>query len=158
MDLKLFYAFILTLMPISELRVGLPLAISYGLENNIPIWIIFLNIIFLNILLIFIIFYFLDKIHCYFMNLKFYEKLFNKNVLRLRGRLNKIKNHSKGEFIAIALFVAIPLPGTGAWTGCLLAWLLGLNRKKSVLAISLGVLIAGVLILLGTLGFVNFIK
>ena len=50
------------------------------------------------------------------------------------------------------LFVAVPLPGTGAWSGCLVSWLLGLDRKKSILAISLGVIIAGLIILFASLG------
>ena len=59
--------------------------------------------------------------------------------------------------MALVLFVAVPLPGTGAWTGCLLSWLLDLDRKKSILAISIGVLIAGLFILFGTLGFLNLL-
>ena len=51
-------------------------------------------------------------------------------------------------FLALTLFVGIPLPGTGAWTGCLIAWILGLNRKKSVLSITLGVVIASILVIL----------
>jgi uncharacterized membrane protein len=158
MDLRLFYSFILTIMPISELRGGLPLAIIYSLEKNIPIWLVFSNIILLNILLIFFIFYFLDKIHGGLMNFVFYRNLFKKYVLRFQNRLNKIKGHSKGEFVALLFFVAIPLPGTGAWSGCLAAWLLGLERKKSILAISLGVLIAGIFILLASLGFIGLLS
>lgn len=153
--MKLIYAFLLTLVPIIELRGGLPLAIIYASENQIPIWLVFINIILLNILLIFFIFYFLDKLHKYFMKIKNYEKLFNKYIIKTQKRINKIKNHKRGEFIALLLFVSIPLPGTGAWSGCLIAWLLGLDRKKSILAISSGVFIAGLIILLISLGFLN---
>ena len=58
-------------------------------------------------------------------------------------------------FLALVLFVAVPLPGTGAWTGCLASWLLGLERKKSILAIACGVLIAGIYVLLGTMGIIG---
>ena len=113
MDLRLIYAIILTIMPVTELRVGLPLAITYAIENNIPISLIFILILLINLLVIFFIFHFLDN------------------------------------------FVAVPLPGTGAWTGCLLSWLLGLDRKKSILSICIGVIIASILVLFGTLGFIS---
>jgi len=77
-------------------------------------------------------------------------KRFQKKVDKFEKRYESI------GFLALVLFVGIPLPGTGAWTGCLVSWILGLNRKKSIFAISLGVLIAGVLILLGTLGFISW--
>lgn len=157
MDLRIIYALILTVMPVTELRVGLPLALVYALENNIPIYLVFPLIILLNILVIFFIFYFLDNLHNLFMKNNFYRKIFNSYMKRFQKKIDKfeIKYKSTG-FFALVLFVGIPLPGTGAWTGCLVSWILGLNRKKSILAISLGVLIAGVLILLGTLGFISW--
>ena len=51
------------------------------------------------------------------------------------------------------LLVAVPLPGTGAWTGALIAWVLKLNRLKSFIAISAGIIIAGILVLSASLGF-----
>lgn len=153
---KLIYAILLTLMPITELRIGLPLAISYAIENNIPIFLVFILIISLNILLIFFVFYFLDRIHSYFMRARFYKKLFQRFLKRFQKKVDKFEEkHGKTGFWALALLVAVPLPGTGAWSGCLLAWILGLNRKRSILAISFGVIIAGIIILLGTLGFVK---
>jgi uncharacterized membrane protein len=156
MTQKLIYAILLTLMPITELRVGLPLAISYALEENIPIFLIFILILFVNILLIFFIFYFLDKIHSLLMKTRFYKKMFNKFLKRFQKRVDKFEEkHQKKGFWGLVLFVAVPLPGTGAWSGCLLSWILDLNRKKSILAISIGITIAGIIILLGSLGFVK---
>lgn len=145
-------------MPLSELKIGLPLAISYSLQNDIPIWITFLDIVLLNILLVFFIFYFLDKLHNIFMKINLYKKAFNRYVLGIRKKLDKIENHSRGKFAALLLFVASPLPGTGAWSGCLISWLLGMERKKSIWVISVGVLTTGALILLGTLGFFNLLN
>ena len=156
MDLKLIYALILTIMPVTELRVGLPIAIVYAIEHNIPIMLIFPLIVLLNILVIFFVFYFLDNLHNTFMNLKFYRKFFEAYLKRFQKKVDIFeKRYETLGFLALVLFVAIPLPGTGAWTGCLISFLLGLDRKKSILAISLGVLIAGILVLLGTLGFIN---
>ncbi len=156
MDLKLFYALFLTIMPFTELRVGLPLAITYALEKNIPLFQIFLLIVLLNILIIFFIFYFLDNIHLSLMNFKIYRKNFEFLLKRFQKRVDKFeKKHESLGFLALILFVAIPLPMTGAWSSCLISWILGLDRKKSILSISLGVLIAGLFILIGTLGFLN---
>ena len=156
MDLKLVYALILTVMPVTELRVGLPLAIVYAMEHNIPIMLIFSLVILLNVLIIFGIFYFLDHLHNVFMNFKFYKRIFKKHIERFQKKVDVFERRYKsGGFFALVLFVAVPLPGTGAWTGCLASWLLGLDRKKSILAIALGVFIAGILILLGTISFMN---
>ena len=157
MDLKIIYALILTILPVSELRIGLPLALSYAVEKDVPIALIFSLVVLLNILLIFFVFYFLDNIHNFLMKVKVYKKFFDFYLRRFQKRMDKFEaRYSAQGFIALALFVAVPLPGTGAWSGCLVAWLLGLERKKSILAISAGVIIAGILILIGTLGFFRF--
>ena len=156
MDLKIFYAILLTILPISELRGGLPLAIIYANQHNIPIALVFPLIVLLNILVIFFIFYFLENTHHIFMKNENYKKFFERIIGRIQKKVDKfeIKYKSAG-FFALMIFVGIPLPGTGVWTGCLISWLLDLDRKKSVLAISLGVLIAGIIILAGTLGVIK---
>jgi len=156
MDLRFIYALILTVLPVTELRAGLPLAIVYSLEHNIPVLFVFSSIILLNILVIFFIFYFLDNLHEFFMKIKIYRKFFERYLEKFQKKVDKFeKKYETIGFLALTLFVAVPLPGTGAWTGCLASWLLELDRKKSILAISIGVFIAGILILLGTLGFIN---
>jgi uncharacterized membrane protein len=156
MDLRLLYAIILSILPISELRGGLPLGILYAIDNKIPIILIFLAIVFVNILGFFFAFFFLDNIHHLFMKIKIYKKLFEKYALKLQKRADKFeKSYKNLGFLALMIFVAIPLPGTGAWTGALISWFLGLDRKKSMIYISLGVLIAGLIVLLGTLGVIK---
>ena len=156
MDLRLLWAMLLTIMPVTELRVGLPIAILYAMDNNIPVWLIFSLIILLNVLIIFFIFYFLDHLHNLFLKFKPYRKLYEKYMEKFQKKVDKFeKKYSVLGFLALVAFVAVPLPGTGAWTGCLLSWLVDLDRKKSIFAISIGVLIAGLLILFGTLGFLS---
>ena len=156
MDLRLIWAMLLTIMPVTELRVGLPIAIVYALDSNVPVWLVFSLIILLNVLIIFFIFYFLDHLHVWFLKSKIYNKLFEKYMERFQKKVDKFeKKYSVLGFLALVAFVAVPLPGTGAWTGCLLSWLIDLDRKKSILAISAGVFIAGLLILFGTLGFLS---
>jgi uncharacterized membrane protein len=60
--------------------------------------------------------------------------------------------------LALTIFVAIPLPGTGAWTGSLIAWLLKINRKKAFFAIALGTILAGVIVTLAVTGLVSLFK
>ena len=158
MGLKLLYAILLTLLPGTELRFGLPVAMLYAQENNISLILIFLLIVLINILLIFFIFFFLDYLHKWLINFKFYERFFKACLKKFQKRVDKFeKRHASLGFLALTLFVAIPLPGTGAWSGSLVSWILGLDRKKSILAISLGVSIAGLLIFLGVLGFMSFL-
>ncbi|MBR9701630.1 small multi-drug export protein [Candidatus Pacearchaeota archaeon] len=158
MDLRLLYALILTVLPVTELRVGLPLGVVYAIDNGIPVIFAFLPIVLVNIILIFFVFYFLDHLHSVFMRVGIYKRLFEKYLGVFQKRVDKFKgNYSSLGFLALVLFVGVPLPGTGAWSGCLVSWLLGLDRKKSILAISAGILIAGILILLGTLGVINFL-
>ena len=156
MDLRLLYALLLTIMPVKELRVGLPISVIYAIENNLPISLIFLTIILTNILIIFFIFYFLDNIHSFFMKFNFYNRIFGGFLKKFQKKVNKFeKRYNAIGFLALIFFVAIPLPGTGVWSGSLISWILNLNRKKSIISISLGVIIAGILVLLGTLGFIN---
>ncbi len=91
--------------------------------------------------------------------LLFIQSIFNwmktKNALKKIPLKLEEKTMSKSEQIekygywGLLLFVGIPLPGTGAWTGALLAVLMGLNRKKSLLFILLGVMLAGLIMTLG---------
>ena len=154
---QLIYAIILTLLPITELRVGLPVAVNYALENNLPIFPIFMLILILNILVIFLVFLFLDYLHTKFLELRIYRKTFDFYMGRMRKKADKVERRMGSlGFVALAMFVAIPLPGTGAWAGCLVAWYLGLDRKKSILAISFGIAIAALIILFASLGFLKF--
>jgi len=156
MDLRLLYAIILSMFPISELRGGIPLAIIYANENNIPSFLVISLMILFNILAIFIAFYFLDFIHKKLLKFKFYKKVFNSYLEKIQNKIDKFeKQHSTLGFLALTIFVAIPLPATGAWSGCLISWILKLDRKKSILGISLGVIIAGILVSLGTFGILN---
>lgn len=156
MDLKLLYALLLTIMPFTELRIGLPIAITFALEHNISLISVFFLIVLLNILLIFFIFYFLDNLHIALMNIKFYRRTFERFLKRFQKKVDKFeRKYETIGFLALTLFVAVPLPGTGAWAGSLVSWLLGLDRKKSIISIALGVVIAGILIFFGTLGLIN---
>ena len=153
MDLQLIISILLTLMPLIELRGGMPVAIQYAISHNYPIWFVFILIVIVNILIIPIVFLFLDYLNKFFLKFNFYQKFFNFFLERARKKAEKVEKQMKvWGFLALAIFVGIPLPLTGAYTGCLIAWILNLDRKKSILAISAGVVIAAVLVFLASLG------
>jgi len=144
-------AIILSFLPIVELRAGIPMAILSGINP----WIAFFLCVFVNILIIPFVFFFLDKVHVWLLSYNWYKKSINKTFERAKKRSEKVKkNMNTWGMLALALFVAIPLPGTGAWTGTIVAWLLKLNRKKSFWAITLGVAIAGIIVTLAVTGLV----
>ena len=130
--------FIISMLPILELRGGL-LAASILNLDFIPGFIIS---ILGNILPIPIVLLFLDKIlrwlEKYKVTKNFVKKLENKI-------LSKKKQIEKYGYIGLILFVGIPLPGTGAWTGSALAVLLNMNKKKSFLYIMLGIILASII-------------
>jgi len=154
---QLLLAIILTVLPVSELRGGMPVAVDYALKNNISVLPIFLMILSFNILVIFLIFFFLDFFHEKLLKIKLYKKVFNFYIEnRIRKKLIKFQGkYSAYGFLALTLFVAIPFPTTGAWTGTILAWFIGLDRKKSIIAISFGVLIAAIVMLFASLGLIS---
>ena len=137
---------LVTVSPISELRGGIPLGISLGLEP----WFTFLIAVVANALVFFPVFF---ALRLFYNKVLFRIPLFDKYLDNLRKRGKPIVD--KHGFWGLALFVAVPLPLTGAYTGTILAWLLGMNWKRAFPAVSLGVLVAGVVVLLITLGVTN---
>ncbi|MBI2109881.1 small multi-drug export protein [Candidatus Woesearchaeota archaeon] len=148
--MNLFEIMVLSALPIVELRAGIPLAFASGLNP----WLAFLLPTLANMLIMFPLFIFLDYFHEHFLKFTPYHKLFHGYLDKKRKQIEKTITE-RGEFWALALFVAIPLPGTGIWTGTLLAWLLGVNRKKSYVSLGLGVLLAGIIVTLATLGVIK---
>lgn len=130
--------FIISMIPILELRGGLLAASLLQIEaaRAIPICIIG-NIIPIPFILLFI-----RQIFKLMKKTKIFYGLIDKLEKRAMGKSDKIKKY---EFWGLLLFVGIPLPGTGAWTGALIASLLEIDIKKSSLAILGGILLASVI-------------
>lgn len=148
---------VLSLLPISELRGGIPVAVASGVG-----WVpAFITCVVANIVIIIPVFFFLDYIHKYFMKIKIYKTIFTVYLERVRKRVEaKLEKHT-WEYWVLFLFVAVPFPSTGAYTGCLIAWFLEMDRKKSFITIALGVLVAGIIVTsvvsMASLGFLRFI-
>ena len=156
MDIQILIGLILTVVPFIELRGGLPVVIEYAVRNGLSVWPYFLMVLILNILLIFFIFAFFDLLHESFMRLKWYRSLIGRVLKRVQKKAHKIERRmDRWGYLGLMLFVAVPLPLTGAWTGTIAAWVMGLDRLKSFVAIAAGVTIAGLLILLISLGLLS---
>ena len=132
-------------LPISELRGAIPWAI---LKHHFPWYYAFLLAVIGNLLPVPFILLFLDTFSRLLSKIGIFEKMLHWLFERTRRR-GKIIN--RYERIGLALFVAIPLPVTGAWTGSLAAVLFGLKFKHAFLSIFIGVLIAGVIVTCATL-------
>jgi len=148
---------LLAITPISELRGAIPFAYFRG--NSLLVSALIGGAF--NLLVSPIAYLFLSYFHQFFYRVwPFYKKVFDKTVVRVRNRIS-VKIDKYG-MLGIILFVGIPLPVTGAWSGTLGAWLLGLDRKHSLVAVSLGVvlatLIVTIVLLLGKGMFSIFIK
>ena len=133
---------ILSLLPISELRGGIPVAVASGVG-----WFpAFITCVVANVLVIIPVFFFLDYVHTYLMKAKIYDRIFSMYLERVRKRVEAQMAKHTWEYWVLFLFVAIPFPSTGAYTGCLVAWFLKMDRRKSFLTIALGVLVAGIVV------------
>ena len=142
---KELIVFIISMLPILELRGGLIAASLLNMNPVTSFIVCFLG----NILPIPFILWFITPL---FNKMK-KTKLFSGLVDKLENKaMSKKEQIEKYEFWGLLLFVGIPLPGTGAWTGCLIAALLDMNKKKSFLAASLGVLLAGIIMMILSFG------
>ncbi len=137
--------FFLSMFPISELRVSIPLGFLWGMEPlSCFIWAFCGNIIpIIPILLI------LPLVYKALLKLGLGGKTLTRILERFRRRGRQVERYG---LIGLALFVAIPLPGTGIWTACLIAFLFGLNQAKAAVAIALGAFMAGILVTLASMG------
>ena len=140
--------FIVSMIPILELRGGLIVAsaLHVNMWRAIPICIIG-NIIPVPFILLLI-----TKIFAALKKTKTFGNLVTRLENRAMGKSDRIR---KGEFLGLVLFVGIPLPGTGAWTGSLIAALLGVENKKAVPAILLGIGLACVIMCVVSYGFLG---
>ncbi|AEJ19398.1 COG2426 family protein [Gracilinema caldarium] len=152
----LFWTTFFAFLPISELRGAIPFALSQGM----PWYLALLYSVGINALVAPVCWIFLSTGHRLLYHWGWYKTVFDAFVERARGKV-----HEKVEawgWLGIAAFVAIPLPVTGAWTGTLGAWILGLDKKKTLLAVIIGVALAGCIVtavaMLGISAFAIFVK
>ena len=138
----------ISMVPIVELRGAIPIAESLGLD----IFIYYPVAILANMIPVPFIFLFARKILEWGKDKKIIGKFFTWCLEKGEKGGKKLKDTAgnTGIFFALLLFVGIPIPGTGAWTGTLAASFLNLDFKTSIIAISLGVILAGIIMSLGS--------
>ncbi|MCH5303675.1 MAG: small multi-drug export protein [Ruminococcus sp.] len=147
--LKYLIVFLISMVPIVELRGALPIGIGMG----IPPWLCYTICCIGNMLPVPFIYLFARKILLWGKDKKIIGKFFTFCYEKGEKGGTKLQNKAgKGLYVALLLFVGIPLPGTGAWTGTLAASFLDMDFKKSVLACMGGVILAGIIMALASMG------
>lgn len=146
--------FLISMVPLVELRAGIPAGVAMGVDWKTAILLCMIG----NIVPVPFIFFFARRVLEWGSDKPVIGKFFSWCLKKGHHGGEKLKAKAgKGMFWALMLFVGIPLPGTGAWTGTLAASLLDLDFKKSIVAISCGVLLAAAIItVLTLLGFTAF--
>ena len=140
--------FIISLMPILELRGGLIAAALLGLNGVRSFIICFIG----NIIPIPFILWFITPIFDRLKKTKMFSGIVSKLEKKAMSKKDKIE---KLQYIGLLLFVGIPLPGTGAWTGSLIASMLDMDKKKSLIYAILGVILAGIIMMVVSYGIID---
>ena len=147
---NLFYFVLLTVLPFFELRASIP----YGIFIlGMPWHEAFLVAVIVNFLFGLLLFAVLDWLVRFFTRLQFIKVIYDRIVARTQRKARPYVE--KYGTIGIGLFIGIPLPGSGVWTGALAARLLGMRFKSFAVADAIGVVIAGAVVTLLSLGFLN---
>ena len=140
---KYLIAFLVSMVPLIELRGGVPYAVLMGLDYWPSLVICAIG----NMLPVPIIYFFARKVLLWGCDKKYIGKFFTYCIQKGEKGGRKLTEAAgrNGLFVALMLFVGIPLPGTGAWTGTLAASFLNMGIKSTSLAVSMGVVLAGII-------------
>ncbi len=152
---KYLLAFLISMVPIIELRGGVPFAVGMGIPYFEALAVCVIG----NMLPVPFIYFFARKVLLWGADKKYIGKFFRFCLEKgERGGQKLTKAAGRGGlFVALMLFVGIPLPGTGAWTGTLAASFLNMGIKSTALAVSLGVVIAGIIMGVASTGVLSII-
>lgn len=146
---------LISMIPIAELRAAIPIGIT---SFSMPWWQAYIWAVLGNLIPVVFILWLLEPVSRWLMQRysmwrKFFDWLFARTRRKFTSGAAKY-----GLFAALVIFVAIPLPMTGAWTGSIAAFLFGIPFRQGFLAIALGVLIAGVVVTLATVGITSIVQ
>lgn len=151
---KYLIVFLISMVPIIELRGAIPYAVVFQL----PLIPSYITCVIGNMIPVPFIYLFARKILVWGADKKYIGRFFSFCLEKGEKGGKKLKEKAgRGLFVALLLFVGIPLPGTGAWTGTLAASLLDMDFKSSVLAAMGGVLLAGIIMGVASTGVFNAI-
>ena len=152
---KYLFIFLLSMVPMVELRGSIIFAVGWELDYFTALAISAIG----NMLPVPVIYFFARKVLLWGANRKYIGKFFRFCLEKGEhgGRKLTARAGRGGLFVALMLFVGIPLPGTGAWTGTLAASFLNMGIKSTAAAVSLGVIMAGVIVGLASTGVFSII-
>ena len=152
---KYILAFFISMVPLIELRAGVPFAIGMGIDQFTAILVCAIG----NIIPVPFIYFFARKFLLWGEDKKYIGGVCRFFVEKgeKAGQKLTAKTGRCGLFMALLLFVGIPLPGTGAWTGTLAASFLNMGFKSAVVSVTLGVLLAGCIMALASTGVFSII-
>lgn len=153
MDTKLYLlVIILSLTPTIEVRGAIPVGIASGLDPLLVFVLAFSTALLPAPLLVYGLHYIEEIVFPkIFSRAKILEITYRRIIERTRSKAERI-SRSKYTYIALALFVGIPFPGTGVWTGSLVAYLLKLDETRSLIAIGIGNFIASLIVFMIAVG------
>jgi uncharacterized membrane protein len=141
---------LLAMAPVSELRGAIPYAIAVGHMSWQEAFVV---AVIANFLPVIPVLYLIGPLSQYLMRWRIFERFFMWLFARTRHRGKLVERF---EVLGLVLFVAIPLPMTGAWTGMVAAFLFNVRKRLAIPAIFLGICIAGVIVTLAALGVISF--
>ena len=142
----IWWAILVSMMPIAEMQGGIPIALAAGVNP----WVAFFVCLAANLLVIPIVYVFLEFIHKRLLHVGSYQTLFDKFMERTRKRVHPYLD--KYGMLGFAVFVAIPTPGTGAYTATFSAWFLGMHKWQAFLSIAAGMIVNGLIVFVIALG------
>lgn len=147
---KYLFCFLVSMVPLIELRGGVPIAVGMGLDYFTALIVCVIG----NMLPVPIIYFFARKVLLWGRDKKYIGKFFTFCIEKGEHGGRKLTRAAGrgGLFVALMLFVGIPIPGTGAWTGTLAASFLDMGIKSTAAAVSLGVILAGIIMGLASTG------
>ncbi len=140
---KYLLIFMVSMVPLIELRGAIPIAVGLGINYMTALAVCVIG----NMLPVPVIYFFARKVLEWGRDKKYIGKFFTYCIEKGERGGQKLRDRAgrQGLFIALMLFVGIPLPGTGAWTGTLAASFLNMGIKSTSIAVSLGVVLAGII-------------
>ncbi|MBN2089010.1 small multi-drug export protein [candidate division KSB1 bacterium] len=148
---------LIAMIPIAELRGAIPWALANPPVGGGLSWpAAYFYAVLGNFLPIIPVLLFIEPVSKWLRRYPLFDKFFDWLFTRTRKKAQA--NIDKYEALGLAVFVAIPLPVTGAWTGAFAAFVFGIKFHRAVLSILAGILVAGVIVTLASLGVISFLK
>ena len=133
-------AMLWSISPFGEAKVGIPFAILNGVNYYIAFTVCFAA----NVMVFPVMQYFLNYTNRHLLKWRFYKK--SAIYVARKAKIGAGKNVQKYGFYGLLLFVMVPIPGTGVYAGTIAAWILGLERKRAFIAITIGIYLSCVIV------------